>query len=44
VYIKNQDTLMFKNLATISSIFKGIDELYKEATKEEVSEFSSPCK
>jgi len=39
VYIKNQDTLMFKNLATISSIFKGIDELYKEATKEEVSEF-----
>ena len=39
VYIKSEDILIFKNLATISSIFKGIDELYKEATKEEVSEF-----
>tara|TARA_B100001063_G_C16643560_1_gene492130 strand:+ start:39 stop:872 length:834 start_codon:yes stop_codon:yes gene_type:complete len=39
VYFKAADTLIFKNLATISSIFKGIDELYKEATKEEVEEF-----
>ena len=39
VYFKDEDTLIFKNLATISSIFKGIDELYKEATKEEVEQF-----
>lgn len=39
IYIKNKNILVFKNLATISSIFKGIDELYKEATKEEVSSF-----
>ena len=39
VYLKQSDTLVFKNLATISSIFKGIDELYKEATDEEVVEF-----
>ncbi|MCW8830004.1 MAG: ATP F0F1 synthase synthase [Gammaproteobacteria bacterium] len=39
VYIKDTDTLMFRNLATISSIFKGIDVLYKEATNEEVSDF-----
>jgi hypothetical protein len=39
VYFKGSDTLVFRNLATISSIFKGIDELYKEATKEEVEQF-----
>lgn len=39
VYFKNSDTLIFRNLATISSIFKGIDELYKEATEQEVIEF-----
>ncbi len=39
VYLKGSDTLIFKNLATISSIFKGIDELYKEATIEQVEEF-----
>lgn len=39
VYFKGSDTLIFRNLATISSIFKGIDELYKEATKEEVEQF-----
>ncbi|MBY7854857.1 ATP F0F1 synthase synthase [Vibrio fluvialis] len=39
VYYKAADTLIFKNLATISSIFAGIDELYKEATKEEVEQF-----
>ncbi|TWD72670.1 hypothetical protein FB445_10281 [Vibrio crassostreae] len=39
VYYKAQDKLVFKSLATISSIFKGIDELYKEATKEEVEKF-----
>lgn len=39
IYFKTEDTLIFKSLATISSIFKGIDELYKEATKEEVEHF-----
>ncbi len=39
VYFKGSDTLVLRNLATISSIFKGIDELYKEATKEEVEQF-----
>lgn len=39
VYLEVTDTLIFRNLATISSIFPGIDELYKEATNEEVEEF-----
>lgn len=39
VYFKAADTLIFRNLATIASIFAGIDELYKEATKEEVELF-----
>ncbi len=39
VYLKNLDTLVFKSLATVSSVFPGIDELYKEATKEEVEQF-----
>lgn len=39
VYLKDADTLIFRNLATISSIFKGVDVLYKEATNEEVAGF-----
>ncbi len=39
IYLKDSDILVFRNLATISSIFKGIDELYKEVTKEEVEQF-----
>lgn len=39
IYIKNEDTLYFKNLASISSIFKGIDILYREATQQETEEF-----
>jgi hypothetical protein len=39
VYFKVADTLIFKNLATISSIFTGIDALYKEATQAEVEQF-----
>lgn len=31
--------LYFKNLSSITSIFKGINELYREATDEEVTEF-----
>lgn len=39
IYQKNTDALVFRSLATISSIFQGIDELYKEATQEEVESF-----
>jgi hypothetical protein len=39
VYLKSSDTLIFRNLAVISSIFEGIDTLYKEATQEDVAEF-----
>lgn len=39
IYIKNSDTLIFRNLATISGIFNGIDTLFKEATDEEVKGF-----
>lgn len=39
IYFTQSDTLIFTNLATISSIFKGIDVLYKEATDQEVEQF-----
>lgn len=39
IYFKDEDTLIFKNLASITSIFIGIDELYKEATNDEVAQF-----
>lgn len=39
IYKKDDDTLYFQKLETISTIFKGIDVLYKEATEEETVEF-----
>lgn len=39
IYKKDIDTLYFQRLETISSIFKGIEMLYREATEEEVVEF-----
>ena len=39
VYFNNSDTLVFKSLTCISGIFSGIDELYKEATNDEVDQF-----
>jgi hypothetical protein len=39
IYIKNEDILYFKKLTSITSIFKGIDILYREATREETEEF-----
>ncbi|WP_338669400.1 hypothetical protein [Pseudodesulfovibrio methanolicus] len=39
VYWAEKDVLVFKKLATISSIFPGIDILYKEATNDEVQKF-----
>lgn len=39
IYLKSNDILYFKSLSTIAPIFKGIDELYKEATEEETKNF-----
>lgn len=39
IYDKNNDTLYFKRLNSLSTIFKGIEELYKEATQEETQVF-----
>lgn len=39
VYFQQKDMLIFRKPSVISSIFKGIDELYREATNEEVDEF-----
>lgn len=39
IYLKDSDTLIFRNLASISSIFNGIDDIYKKATEEEVVKF-----
>lgn len=41
IYIKSKDTLYFKKISSITSIFKGIIELYKEATQLETEEFLS---
>lgn len=39
IYKKDNDTLYFKNLSSITSIFKGIEELYREATQQETETF-----
>lgn len=39
VYSSQNDSLYFKKLDRITSIFNGIDELFREATKEEVIDF-----
>ncbi|QTC41320.1 hypothetical protein I7V34_19985 [Bacillus sp. V3] len=39
IYVKSEDTLYFKNISSLTSIFKGIIELYKEATQQETEEF-----
>lgn len=39
IYVKETDTLYFRKLESITSIFKGIGELYKEATIEETEGF-----
>ncbi len=41
IYLKSIDRLYFKKLAAISSIFKGISELFREATYEETRAFLS---
>ncbi len=39
LYKKEEDTLYFQKLETITPIFKGIDVLYRESTQEEVDIF-----
>lgn len=39
IYVKAEDTLYFKKISSLTMIFKGIIELYKEATQEETEEF-----
>ena len=39
VYKKDEKCLYFKKLTTITSVFPGIDELYREATREETANF-----
>jgi len=39
IYDKDEDILYFKKLPVLSTIFKGIDTLYKEATQEDTEEF-----
>ncbi len=39
IYDKTTDNLYFRRLESITSIFKGIDMLYREATKEETESF-----
>lgn len=41
IYFKDKDVLIFRNIATISSVFRGIDQLYREATNEDVDNFLS---
>ncbi len=39
IYEKNTDSLYFRKLSSITSIFKGLDQLYREATEGEVQGF-----
>lgn len=41
IYDKMNDTLYFRRLESITSIFRGIDQLYREATDEETTQFLS---
>lgn len=41
VYFKDKDVLIFRNIVTISSVFSGIDQLYREATNDDVDNFLS---
>lgn len=39
IYDKTNDTLYFRRLESITSIFRGIDQLYREATDKETTQF-----
>ncbi len=39
IYCRENDSLYFRRLESITSIFKGIDQIYREATDEETAHF-----
>lgn len=39
VYVRSEDTIYFRRLASITGIFQGIDQLYREATEDETKDF-----
>lgn len=39
IYIKDEDTLCFHNLGSLTKIFNGIDMLFREATQQETEQF-----
>lgn len=39
IYCRENDSLYFRRLESITSIFKGIDQIYREATDEETAQF-----
>lgn len=39
IYVKDEDALYFQNIGRINGIFKGISDLYREATEQEVEQF-----
>lgn len=39
IYVKQDDTLYFQSLSKLTKIFKGIEELYREATDDETTKF-----
>lgn len=39
IYVKTEDKLYFRKLASVTGIFKGIDQLYREATESETERF-----
>lgn len=39
IYKKDEDILLFRELSLITAIFKGVGDLYREATKEEICQF-----
>lgn len=39
IYKKDEDILLFRELSLITAIFKGVNELYREATNEEICQF-----
>ncbi|MFM9379113.1 ATP F0F1 synthase synthase [Gordonia sp. VNK21] len=39
IYVPSRDVVMFRDLAAVSPLFQGIDQLFKVATDEQVSEF-----
>lgn len=41
VYVESTDTLYFRDISKLKSIFPGIEELHREATQEEVDRFVS---